>query len=91
MTKEQAIKEAKELLRDHANELACIAHTKLWDELPHNVRVAIQREIQRIRKITDVLFPEEGAVFESPYECYWRDRAQKAEKQLEGESAIEAD
>ncbi len=57
MTKKDAIDQAVSLLKDEANSLACLAHEKVWEALPHRARVAVQREIQRFREIASALKP----------------------------------
>lgn len=53
--RQKAVKDAQSILKDEANELACMTHGKEWEALSHRAKVAIQNEIQRIRKIADLL------------------------------------
>lgn len=56
MTIVEAHQEAAAILKDEANELALMATEKVkWDSIPHRAKVAIQREIQRLRLIADTL------------------------------------
>lgn len=57
MTKKEAIDQAVTLLKDEANSLACLSHEKVWEQLPHRAKVAIQRELQRFREIAETLKP----------------------------------
>ena len=63
MNNEEAIQTAVDILRGDANDLATLGHEPVWNELPHRAKVAIQREIQRIRdaaqKLTELPIPEE--------------------------------
>jgi len=53
MNKEEAIDQAIEILRDEANSLALI--DKEFPNLPHRIKVAVQREINRFREICAIL------------------------------------
>ena len=53
MTHAEAIAEAKCLLKDQANLLACLSTDAGFKELPHQAKVAIQREITRLRLIAE--------------------------------------
>ena len=63
MNNEEAIQTAIDILRGDANDLAALGHEPVWNDLPHRARVAIQREIQRLRdaaqKLTEFVVPEE--------------------------------
>ena len=60
MTKADAIIEAAALVKDQANELACLQTGEPWKSLPHQARVAIQRDIQRLNAIAKALIqPDE--------------------------------
>lgn len=58
MTEPEARREATAILKDEANELAMLANDQPWKALPHRAKVAIQREIQRLREIANTLTPE---------------------------------
>ena len=60
MTLNEAIKAAQALLKDEANSLACASSYENYDKLPHRAKVAIQREICRIREVSETL--AEGVV-----------------------------
>ena len=52
------MKEAAEQLRDDANELVDLRdRSDLKDKLPHMAKVAIRREVERLREIARVLYP----------------------------------
>jgi len=53
MSKTEALKEAAAILKDEANEL----HLLDPDHLPHRAKVAIQREIIRLREIAETIYP----------------------------------
>lgn len=55
MTLHDARQEAASLLKDEANSLACILGDKKWEDLPHRAKVAIRREMERFRKIEEIL------------------------------------
>lgn len=55
MTRADAIIEAAALVKDQANELACLQTSENWKSLPHNARVAVQREIQRLNAIAKAM------------------------------------
>ena len=63
MNTEEAVQVAVDILRGDANDLATLAHEPVWKDLNHRARVAIQREIQRLRdaaqKLTELPVPEE--------------------------------
>ena len=62
MTLNEAVKEACDILRDEANELACLQtgndHYKL---LPRRAQIAIRREMVRLREIQTTLEHSEEA------------------------------
>lgn len=53
-----AIVAAQEVLKDEANELALVLMAEEWKPLPHRARVAIQREITRLRQVSENLSKE---------------------------------
>jgi hypothetical protein len=75
MTSIEAKNAAVALLKDEANELACMGLTPAWKELPHRAKVAIQSEIQRLRNVADVILEEESELAEVK-----RDRSEHLEQ-----------
>ena len=75
MTSTEARNAAVALLKDEANELACMAHPEPWKELPRRAKVAIQNEIQRLRTAADALIGGESELAEVK-----RDRAEHLEQ-----------
>lgn len=60
MTRTLAIAEAVEILKFEANELALLEHRhEAYDSLPKRAKIAIHREIVRLREIATSLAPEE--------------------------------
>jgi len=57
MTRKDALDQAASLLKDEANELVFYLNDPR-QQLPHRVKVAIQRELQRFREIAEALKPE---------------------------------
>jgi len=51
MTHAEAVKEARIILSDEANSLAILLNDPQIKDSPHRAKVAIQREIQRLRDI----------------------------------------
>jgi len=51
------VEEAVEILKDEANELACLHTSPVWKDLTHRAKVAICRERDRIRRIADAIKP----------------------------------
>jgi hypothetical protein len=51
---------AIEILKDEANELALMSRNEAGATLPHRAKVAIQREIQRLRDAAEALAAEEN-------------------------------
>lgn len=56
-TEPNAKREACDILEEEANELAGFVESKLSHELTHRVRIAIHREIVRLRAISQSLKP----------------------------------
>jgi hypothetical protein len=56
MTRKEALKQASRIIRDEANELAMPGES--GKALSHRAKVAIQREIDRLREIAQVIYPE---------------------------------
>lgn len=64
MTSIEAKNTAIALLKDEANELACMAHHDVWNGLTHRARVAIQNEIQRLRAAAEAMSEGESELAE---------------------------
>ena len=71
MTSTEARNAAVALLKDEANELACMAHPEPWKELPRRAKVAIQNEIQRLRTAADALIGGESELAEVSSHGKW--------------------
>ena len=58
MSANEALQSASAILRDEANELALLSGDEIAKKLPHRARVAIRREIERLREIAAILDSE---------------------------------
>jgi hypothetical protein len=57
MPDQEIVEEAIVILRDEANELACLQTAPVWKELPHRAKIAIRREMDRLRAIAEAMKP----------------------------------